>query len=257
MTTATPSIASTAEPAGAARAAPEALRGADGGSAAGWLAATAAQSLALNFVADVAAQRDDGGFDLDAGGTRLTATLAASCALQPEPGDRVACWRVAEGGAAEGRERVYVLAVLERRAAGPARWRLAAGAELKAGDDGALQLQATREIGLAAPALHAQADQVRLHAGSGSFVFRTLDTIGEAVSTTVGQLRLVGQMLSTVFDRQVHHAGQHTRTTDGVDRVQAPVIQQQAGTLLQLQGENVLANGERVVKMQGAQIHLG
>ena len=40
-------------------------------------------------------------------------------------------------------------------------------------------------------------------------------------------------------------------------KLDAQVIQQHASTLLQLQGENLLANGERVIKMQGTQIHLG
>lgn len=220
--------------------------------AATWLEATAAQSLALNFVATVSAVHDDGRLEIDAPGLRGSAHLAASCALQPQAGDRVACWRVAEGGS----EAIYVLAVLQRYGAGAARWRLAAAAEIHA-EPGRLSLHGGSEIGLQAPALTGRAERVRLQAGEGSFVFRTLETIGEVVAATVGQLRLVGNRLSTVFDQQVHHAGQHQRTTEGVDRVEAQVIQQQAGTLLHLQGENVLVNGERVVKMQGAQIHLG
>lgn len=216
-----------------------------------WVEATANQALAMNFVAEVLAQRDDGGFELAAPEPCL-ATPAVSCLVVPQPGDRVACWRVAAGEA----ETVYILAVLERRSPQPTRLCLAPGAELTV-HDGAAELSATKSLRLLSPELSAQADTARLDAGDATLVARALSTIGEVVSATVGQLRLVGALFSTSFDHQVHHAGQHRRTVDGVDRVDAQVIQQQAGTLLQLQGENLLANGERVVKMRGAQIHLG
>jgi Protein of unknown function (DUF3540) len=156
---------------------------------------------------------------------RIEAQRAYSCLVAPVPGDRVACWHGSEG--------VHVLAVLKRRdAAAPQRIELAADCEV-------------------------QASRITLRADEVNLVYRALLSVGELCKVTVGQLKLAGAMLSTVFDRQVHHAGQHQRTVDGLDRVQAKVLEQQADELLHIQARHVLANGEQLVKVRGAQIHFG
>lgn len=220
---------------------------------AAWFDDVGAASLAVTFVAEVLAEPEPGRFELRSGQQRYRAGCAVSCLVPPEVGDRVACWRVAQGDG----DQVFVVAVLTRASTGTAtRLHIGDGVELS-GDDGALLVRARRSLRLEAPQCELQADKAELRAGKLSLVYRTLQSIGEMASATVGQVRLVGAMLSTVFDQQVHHARQHQRTTDGVDRVDAQVIQQHASALLHLQGENLLANGERVIKMQGAQIHLG
>ena len=214
-----------------------------------WPDALGAQSLAVTFVAEVVAEMEGentGRFELRTGRQHYQASLAASCLVPPQPGDQVACWRVAQGES----DAVFVVAVLTRQQAdAPSRVRLGEGVEIKS-HQGAMTLHASTSVRLDTPAFEMQAEKV-------SLVYRSLQSIGEMAAATIGQIRLVGSMLSSVFDSQVHHAKQHQRTVDGVDRLQAQVIQQQASSLLHLQGENLLANGERVIKMQGAQIHLG
>jgi hypothetical protein len=70
-------------------------------------------------------------------------------------------------------------------------------------------------------------------------------------------MKLIGSLFSTVFDRATHFSKHHLRTTDGVDRVQATHIEQDAGQLLRLSGEHALINGEKLVKTRGGQIHFG
>lgn len=218
-----------------------------------WLDALGAQSLAVTFVAEVLAEEAGGRWDVRAGRHHYSAERAVSCLVSPQAGDQVACWRVAKGNA----DTVFVVAVLARpHADTPCRVCIGSGVELGA-HDGALTVRAARSIQLETPGFELQTEQAELRAGKVSLVYRSLQSIGEIASATIGQIRLVGSMLSTVFDSQVHHARQHQRTVDGVDRLEAQVIQQHASSLLHLQGENLLANGERVIKMQSAQIHLG
>jgi hypothetical protein len=158
-------------------------------------------------------------------GQRLEARIAYSCLVQPAARDRVACWR--------GSDATHVLAVLSRP------------------DE-----QATRQLQLGARC-EVHAGKLDIHADDASFCYRSLLAVGELCRHTVGQLRLAGSMLSTVFDREVHHAGQHQRTVDGLDRVQAQIIEQHANELMHVQARHVLANGEQLVKVCGAQIHFG
>jgi hypothetical protein len=199
--------------------------------------AVGAHALAVNFVAEVESIDAHGALRVRAGGQRFDATPAFSCLVTPEGGDRVACWRAA---LPEGGDTVHVLAVLSRpNAATPMQLQLAADTRLKAGR------------------LALDTDALDVRTGEASFVYRSLQTIGEWCRATIGQLQLAGATLASVFDRESHHAGQHQRTVEGVDLLEAQMVDHRAKSLMHLQGENVLANGDRVVKVQGAQIHFG
>ncbi len=200
-------------------------------------------TLAVSFTAHVDAAMADGAWALRAGGQRYSARLAFGCLVEPAVGDQVACWRAMEPLAGSGpaaQSPVFILSVLTRAdSATPQRLRLAAQSELHAGHFN----------------MHAQT--VELNTGSASLVARTLHSVGELCKATWGQLRMVGASLSTSFDQQVHHARMHQRTVDGLDRVQAQVIEQQAEALMHLRAPNVLTEGDRLVKTRGAQIHFG
>jgi hypothetical protein len=194
-------------------------------------------ALAVNFVAEVEAIGEHGACRVRAGSQRFDAVPAYSCLVAPAVGDRVACWRAEMS---EGGDTVHVLAVLSRPdAATPMRLQLAADTQLQAGR------------------LAIETDALDVRTGEASFVYRSLQTLGEWCRATIGQLQLAGATLATVFDRESHHAGQHQRTVDGVDLLEAQMVDHRARSLMHLQGENVLANGDRVVKVQGAQIHFG
>ncbi len=220
---------------------------------ASWREAVNLPSLAVPFVARVVANLDGGPCQVRMGNVVHDADCAASCLVPPRPGDQVACWRVAQ----DDGDAVFVVAVLTRADAGAAlQVRLADGVSLS-GHAGSLAIEARDAVRLDSPTCRLQADSFEMRVDKASLVYRSLQSIGEVAAATVGQIRLVGAMLSTVFDRQIHHAQQRQTSVDGVDRTDAQVIQQCAGSLLHLQGENLLANGDRVVKMQGTQIHLG
>lgn len=203
--------------------------------------AVGAQALAVSFVGELVAADTgaDTAYTVRCGAHHHIAQRAVSCLVEPQPGDRVACWRLADGA---GGDTVFVIAVLTRPAA-------TEGLRLRLGEG--------VELGAQAGALSLKAQALDVQVGAASFVYRSMQSIGELCSATLGQLKLVGSALTTVFDRESRHAQQSHRVVDGLDSVDAKVIQHRASELMHLQGANVLANGDRLVKFKGAQIHLG
>lgn len=198
--------------------------------------AVGARSLAVSFAAEVISC-DGGRVTVRAGAQRFDAERAVSCLVLPAAGDRVACWRVPDG---QDGDAVFIVAVLARANA---------GVTLQLAEGVALDAQPGR-LALRTGELEVQAEQA-------SFVYRSLQTIGELCTATFGQLKLVGGLLSTVFDTERRHAQQSHRVVEGLDRVDAQVIEQHAKDLLHLQAEHLAGTGERLVKFRGAQIHIG
>lgn len=157
---------------------------------------------------------------------------AASCLLMPAPGDQVACVRT-------GPQEVWVLAVLQRAADTPAVLRC----------DGPLEIVATT-LSLRSERLDVTAEHAVLSVGVAELIGRQL----RAVATTV---KVVGSVLTSVMDRVTHFSRHYQRTTQGTDRVSAIHIECEAEQLLRMQAEHVLANGSKLVKARGAQIHFG
>lgn len=178
----------------------------------------------------VALQGDDG---------VVMARCAASCLLQPQPGDTVATLCAAG--------QWYVVAVLQRTTASPATLRL----------PDTVALVAARQLTVQAPAITQEADTLHLKAGRLRLVHDVLESMGRCWHATVSQLRLVGTQWSSVFDRVDHHAQQQVRTVTGLDQLRVGTLDCQAEQLMRLQAEHLLANGERLVKVRGTQVHLG
>ena len=181
-----------------------------------------------------------GAWSLDCAGQPRLARRAASCLVEPEPGDTVACL--------EGGGRAWVTAVLERAAGGPAT--VCASGGLRIGGPGApLELQADT-LTMRAQRLQAEAEQATVTLEQADLMARRLNIVAATV-------RSVGALWSSVFDRVQHFSQQYQRTTEGLDRVEAAQLQCEASQLLQLHGEHTLINGEKLVKARGAQIHFG
>lgn len=150
----------------------------------------------------------------------LPARQAASCLMVPQVGDRV--WLA--GDLAHG---LYVTAVLERAAA--------AGCELR--------LPADSVMSVPAGTLTVQAPALRVVAR-------------EAIGT-FGRMKLVGDLMESFFDKVSQFARWSQRVVDGPDQVRSQHIDWRADRTLQLQAEHLVANGSRLVKADGEQIHLG
>lgn len=181
-------------------------------------------------------------FTVAHGGLQTPARRAASCLLEPAPGDSVACLQLPG-------QPLWIMAVLTRsQAAGtPHRLLLPGDASIEA--EGALQLKAGR--------MKLQSREFQLHADQAEMVVASGELVGRHLRITGAVLKLVASMLSTAADRVSHFSRHHVRTTEGIDRVSATHVECEAQQLLRLSGEHALVNGEKLVKTRGGQIHFG
>jgi Protein of unknown function (DUF3540) len=166
---------------------------------------------------------------------------AASCLLDPTVGDTVACLRVAPND-------VWVTSVLQReenttnilRCDGPTRLEVSGGG-----------------FSVLAQDIRLKSEIFCLNSGRAHISADSAEVVGGQLRLVGSMVKIVGAVLSTVFDRVSHYSKNHLRTTEGMDRVHATHIEQEAKQLLRLSAEHTLINGKRLVKARGAQIHFG
>jgi len=203
-------------------------------------AATAAPISATPCVGTVEAAGERG-WQIRSGGLQAWGRRAASCLIEPMLGDTVACLRVAP-------DEVWILAVLMREEGVPTVLRCHGATRLEV-EGGALDI--------AAPQVQIDTQRMGVESAELCVDTQSVDVVSDSYSVVGSTMRIVGAMFSTVFDRVAHFAKQYSRTTDGLDRVDADYIEQQAKQLVSFSGEHVLVNGSKLVKTRGSQIHFG
>lgn len=180
----------------------------------------------------------------------LEATLAASCLLRPECGDRV----LVSGASVDDS---YVIAVLER-AGGSAQHLQFSGDTVLSVDGGSLRLAGSERVDVqAGTAVVVTAIEVQMRASRAQLIFGELSAIGRAWNGTLGHLRLVGEAMDSVVQRVTQHAKNSLRTVEETDQVRSGVIDYRADGNVQLQGQNTLINARELVKLNGDQVHIG
>ena len=166
-------------------------------------------------------------------GGSCEARRAASCLLQPEPGDTVLL--CAPHGAG-----LYVLAVLERSSDAPCRLHLGDKAELSA----------SASISLAS-------DELVLRARRATGLIDSLSCIGQELVTSFASVRLIGRLFDSLFERVSQFAGHSTRTVEGLDQTRSAIIDCRAERTLSLHGSEIIATATELAKVDGKQIHIG
>lgn len=182
-----------------------------------------------------------GVFVIGSGGVVLRGKRAASCLLEPCMGDTVTCVLVAP-------DEVWILGILQREEGTVNTLRFDGPTELKV-ESGALSFDASD--------IHLRGDGVSMDTRKLQVSVDEAEVIGRQFHLFGGALKMVGAAIDTVFDRVSHFSKQYLRTTEGTDRVQAQIVEQQAKQLLHQSGEHVLINGNRLIKARGGQIHFG
>jgi hypothetical protein len=147
------------------------------------------------------------------------ADVATSCIVAPAVGDRVL---VVHSG-----EEAYVLAVLAQSREGEARLVFEHGVSLEV-PKGRLRLLA-----------------------------KELELVGDSLSSKTKTIRFVAETFDTVAGRIYQRAVNFLRRTDELDRVEAKCIDLKAEQLLHVHGENAITTAEQLVKIDGAQVHVG
>jgi hypothetical protein len=180
----------------------------------------------------------------------LHARRAVSCLLAPVPGDLVLLATNARGVS-------YVLAILEREPGAPSRLEVSGDLELAA-PAGRLTLAAQEGVDLvSAQEVSITSGSLRLHAVDAEAVIERLSLIGSYVRADVETVKLLAESLDGVLDRLSIHARRAYRTVEGLDQVKAEQIDYAAEKTASLRGDNTLVTATELVKVDGAQIHVG
>lgn len=212
------------------------------------LARTAADAPATHGTGQVLVHSDPQ-FVVEAGTRRLNARRAASCLLLPEAGDTVA-WCRGDG------DDTWIYAVLERAGTSEQRLQIEGDAAIEV-RKGALRVEAEHAVAMRAPKLEADGQQVTVKAGKADFLLGAAQLVASACDATFEKARLVGADLSSVIGRVFQHAKDRHSVVENMDQQKAGTLDLEGRTLVNVHGETVLTNGQRLVKTRGGQIHLG
>ncbi len=188
----------------------------------------------------------------ESGARELLAKRAASCLIAPEIGDQV--WMA--GDQTHG---VFVLAILVRRDAGssPSTISVEGDLELRA-EGGVVRVRGSEGLELGTPArLSLSAGELHAQASVARFTFGELAAVARRVYASLTRVTHVGKLLELLVDKVTQRSQHSVRAIAGVDHTQAGTISLEATHDAHIRAERALINGKDLVKMDGAQIHLG
>jgi len=187
----------------------------------------------FSAIGRVQAAGPEGGLRVALDGRVVAARRATSCLVVPEAGDRV--WLCGPE-----LDALYIVAILDREGARPC--------ELGLGEDARIS---------ASGRLTVTSQELVVHAQRATTVFDRMHSIGRELTASVGKVKMVGNLLESMFDRVAQFAGQSTRTVEGVDQLRTATLDVRATRSLSLQGSEVIATATTLMKVDGGQIHIG
>jgi hypothetical protein len=186
---------------------------------------------------------------VQSGARRLPARRAASCLIEPAPGDLVLV-----GGTVM---RCYILAVLEQQAEGTTRIAVPGDLELVA-PQGRVRVAARQGIDLTTPEeIGISGTAVTVKADRGRLLLDDLVVIGRTALAHLGRARAIGQAFETVVDRILTRSKRSVRVTTESDYLRAGEVDIRATGTLHAHGETNILTASTLVKVDGGQIHLG
>lgn len=178
----------------------------------------------------------------------VEAAVAASCLLEPEPGDYVLLVQ-GDGGA-------FVLAVLRREGTGPAQVDVPEGLTIRS-RKGKVSL-AGHEVELtAAERTTVTSPNVEVSSMRGTFFVDKLQALSSKVEADVGRLSVVAETIDTVADRLRQKLERSYRFVRGLDQKRAGTIDAKAETYARLHANDTVITSDQLVKVDGEQIHIG
>lgn len=180
------------------------------------------------------------------------ATVAASCLLRPETGDKVLLARSEDGGEA------YVLAILTRaRKDAPAEIAVEGDLHLES-RSGKVEIAGRSGIRLLTPAdLEAAAKGMLVKAQDAKLFLESMAYLGREVVSQVKVAKLAGGRLDGAWESVRQHAKRVYRTVTEGEHVRAQNLDVRCDQQLTLHGENASITAKQLVKMDAGQIVMG
>lgn len=181
----------------------------------------------------------------------LRARRALSCLVWPEVGDRI----LTSVGLTD---EPFLIAVLERSTGAPLRLVLpgetqvevASGAGMSLRVDGQLTFGSRTGINMDAPAVGVSTSLLTL-------VTQRLSLIAREALASLRITRLVGDLIEASAESLNLRLDRSRRTVRDLDQVHAGSLELRAEQVAHLQSDTLLASAQRLVKIDGEQIHLG
>lgn len=170
---------------------------------------------------------------LSLAGRQAAARRAASCLLEPAPGDAVLAADV--GG------RIYVLAVLDRPGGGEA----------------VLSVAGAIAATLAQDSLALRCGELTVDVGKATLRSRAAQVASRTLSAVAERLDVVARTLRRTADHEFSHAKAATRTVEGPEAVTAGELLLEARTALAQRGGIVLIDAREDVRVNGERITMG
>jgi Protein of unknown function (DUF3540) len=163
----------------------------------------------------------------------VRASVALSCLVAPQAGDRVALFQDEAG-------RRYVTAILERTAAGP----------LTLFSERPIEVGSSTAIRLRAPLLEAIGDRF-------STCVRSLRAIASEVMLESKLARLCSGLVDVVAQRIGVHAEHSHRQIDGTEQLRCRDLDLRASELAHVRARTTIVKASTLVKIDAAQIQIG
>lgn len=181
-------------------------------------------------------------------GGEVMARRAASCLLEPVPGDRVVVCLLPEP---------FVLAVLERHGARPAEVVLYGDATVRArggrltltGDEG-VRLTSRKVVELLAGLVSVKVARAELFADG-------VDAVGRIARASFEELGVLARACDRVAERVTERVARVYRFVGELDQLRARHLDYRAEEAAQLKGKDVVISARQVAKIDGEQIHVG
>ncbi len=199
------------------------------------------ESFSVALSADAAARA---GLDR----SELVARRAASCLLEPQPGDRVLVALTPEP---------FILAVLERDEREPARVLFRGDARVEAAG-GQLHLGASEGIRLTTErAISTLSEAINLRANAGELVAKTVAITAQAAQGHFNKLGIVAETYNRVAESISERAKRVYRFVEEFDQLRTRHFDYRAEHAAQIKGENTAVIARQVAKVDGEQVHIG
>jgi len=204
----------------------------------------------VHLIGTVLHRDDDGSFVIECDGHQWRTRLAASCLLLPQQGDHV----LISGPEAS---RVYLIAVVEQ--ADPQQSQLeTTGDVVLRSRSGSVSLESTKDVRLAGQqAVTVETASLALQAKEASFVAEKMKYLGTEVTATVGSTRVVGKVYEAIMDRLSFLSRVTFRAAEEVEHVRAGSLDYRADKSARIHASYTMMTGEKLVKVDAKQIHMG
>jgi len=152
---------------------------------------------------------------------------------------------------------VYLIAVVEQ--ADPQQSQLeTTGDVVLRSRSGSVSLESTKDVRLAGQqAVTVETASLALQAKEASFVAEKMKYLGTEVTATVGSTRVVGKVYEAIMDRLSFLSRVTFRAVEEVEHVRAGSLDYRADKSARIHASYTMMTGEKLVKVDAKQIHMG